>query len=732
MDKVNVNLKQLSPEKLFLRQEQLPREEPAQDRLIATPVGDKSRSLLQVLSEAQHTPTDIPIPSDINLEQYHNPNTKKRETSGTGFSTNNHSNKKNKSSATTKKEETSSNFPASQSSSYTKYLNEISTQRNYSSANNRILHIENSETIKSNIEANRRLLWKTLVQDPALESLAKNTLTEYLNARPADNQLITFTFPPENESTHRVVKTVTPDSIGELKNDPDIQMSVLLAKAKTDPKLRISEDLDLNNILQIVDHMACISAWKDDSKAVSYPPNEPELRQVLDFSIRSTQVQKNDLLSPEILAEKQDHSGKTYESIMPLEEMFKKPGVINPHNLSKITEAFKNFSGLDLAKNKLLDIFSVPVDPDKPQWPNSSYIRTYLDTEEKSVARIAYMEPRLSDTRRPNSIRSGNENEAVSGQKLSPVNNYTSTVVNENIADAQKLLSDLFNPDLYSKEQNASIAEACKNFETQYPSIATNPLILINNDKYCNSGVIQYLCFNERFDEASEAFKRAMPKLKNKEDKEFLENTVLNVATNYDNLAIKLCVLIPQLLSNLKKIKLNESFTTTENTAYCLQSLNDLIAKKPELNKDLIERLDKEPRRNSEDCLLVSDLVRLFYENQPTQELLDENLLALIQKLQGEIIYHGLQENFQLNYKEMLRTKSDSINLNFPTTKICQTDLGKRIESLKDIDAYNLYSQETFLDRIGKAITTGELFTQEEIHQSVREYYEQGDNYKLK
>jgi hypothetical protein len=605
------------------------------------------------------------------------------------------------------------------------------------------LHIENSETIKSNIEANRRLLWRTLVQNPALESLAKATLSEYLNARPADDKQITFTFPPENETTRRVIKTVTPASIEKLQNDPNIQMSVLLAKAKTDPKLGITKDLDLNNILQIVDHIACISAWKDDSKTASYPPNEPELRQILDLSIRSTQVQElqdkeldkrfpeiTTILSPEILEKKKDSNRDTYESVIPLEEMFKKPSVINPDNLSKIAKAFKNFSGLDLAKNKLLDIYSVPVDPGKPQWPNSSYIRTYLNNG--SLERIAYMEPRLSDTRRTNSVRAEGEDEAASGQKLSAVNNYTSTVVNENIADAQKLLSDLFNPDLYSKEQNASIAEACKNFETQYPSIATNPLILINNDKYCNSGVIQYLCFNERFDEASEAFKRAMPKLKNKEDKEFLENTVLNVATNYDNLAIKLCVLIPQLLSNLKKIKLNESFTTTENTAYCLQSLNDLIAKKPELNKDLIERLDKEPRRNSEDCLLVSDLVRLFYENQPTQELLDENLLALIQKLQGEIIYHGLQENFQLNYKEMLRTKSDSINLNFPTTKICQTDLGKRIESLKDIDAYNLYSQETFLDRIGKAITTGELFTQEEIHQSVREYYEQGDNYKLK
>jgi hypothetical protein len=725
MGKITVSQNQLLSGELVLRQEQLPREESPLDRLVANTIGKKrqpkdQRTLLENLSKSKHTPIDIPAPSEIDSPKK---STSLKRGVGFGFKSNK---EKNKPLSTNTKQPSS--FPASQSSSYTAYLNEISTQRLASIANNKILYIEDSETIKSNIEANRRLLWRTLVQDPALESLAKATLSKYLNARPADNQLITFTFPPENESTHRVVKTVTPDSIGELKNDPDIQMSVLLAKAKTDPKLRISEDLDLNNILQIVDHMACISAWKDDSKAVSYPPNEPELRQVLDFSIRSTQVQKNDLLSPEILAEKQDHSGKTYESIMPLEEMFKKPGVINPHNLSKITEAFKNFSGLDLAKNKLLDIFSVPVDPDKPQWPNSSYIRTYLNNG--SLERIAYMEPRLSDTRRTNSVRAEGEDEAASGQKLSAVNNYTSAVVNENIKDAQKSLSDLFNPDLSSK-QNA-IAEVCKNFEIQYPSIAKNPLILINDDKYCNSGVIQYLCFNERFDEASEAFKHAMPKLKNKEDKEFLENTVLNVATNYDNLAIKLCVLIPQLLSNLKKIKLNESFTTTENTAYCLQSLNDLIAKKPELNKDLIERLDKEPRRNSEDCLLVSDLVRLFYENQHTQELLDENLLALIQKLQGEIIYHGLQENFQLNYKEMLRTKSDSINLNFPTTKICQTDLGKRIESLKDIDAYNLYSQETFLDRIGKAITTGELFTQEEIHQSIKEYYKQGDNYQPK
>jgi hypothetical protein len=726
MDKVNVNLKQLSPEKLFLRQEQLPREEPAQDRLIATPVGDKSRSLLQVLSEAQHTPTDIPIPSDINLEQYHNPNTKKRETSGTGFSTNNHSNKKNKSSATTKKEETSSNFPASQSSSYTKYLNEISTQRNYSSANNRILHIENSETIKSNIEANRRLLWKTLVQDPALESLAKNTLTEYLNARPADNQLITFTFPPENESTHRVVKTVTPDSIGELKNDPDIQMSVLLAKAKTDPKLRISEDLDLNNILQIVDHMACISAWKDDSKAVSYPPNEPELRQVLDFSIRSTQVQKNDLLSPEILAEKQDHSGKTYESIMPLEEMFKKPGVINPHNLSKITEAFKNFSGLDLAKNKLLDIFSVPVDPDKPQWPNSSYIRTYLDTEEKSVARIAYMEPRLSDTRRPNSIRSGNENEAVSGQKLSPVNNYTSAVVNENIKDAQKSLSDLFNPDLSSK-QNA-IAEVCKNFEIQYPSIAKNPLILINDDKYCNSGVIQYLCFNDRFGEASEAVKRAMPKLTAKEDKKFLDTVILSQATCHDDINIKLCA-VPQITSLIKDTTPHTLLTLSKDESLYLRSLYDLIAKKPELNKDLIEYLTKEPRKNTEDRLLVCDFIRLFYENQPIPQEFTDKLLTLVKKIQGEIIYDEFQKEFHKKYEEVLKTGLNSTSLTTNRLNRYDRNLG---ESSDNFDISSLYSKETLSRRLNEAKNTGVVFTQEEIHQSVKEYYEQGKNYKQK
>jgi hypothetical protein len=163
-----------------------------------------------------------------------------------------------------------------------------------------------------------------------------------------------------------------------------------------------------------------------------------------------------------------------------------------------------------------------------------------------------------------------------------------------------------------------------------------------------------------------------------------------------------------------------------------VMSLNDLIAKKPELNKDFIKYLDKEPRHNSKDCLLVSDLVRLFYENQPNKELLDENLLALIQKLQGEIIYHGLQENFQLNHKEMLEAKSDSIDINLPTANIRHTNLGKRMESLKDIDADNLYYRATFSDRIRKAIKTGEIFTQEEIHQSVKEYYEQGNNYKQK
>ncbi len=736
MSQITVSHHQLSLEGLVLRQEQLPRERSSQDQLVANGADrgkqpKDQRTLLENLSKAQHTP-DIPAPSDIDIDLYHKPNTKRTETTGRGFGASNHENKKIKD-IHNKPEEAPPRFPASQSSSYTEYLNEISAQRTHSIANNKILYIKDSETIKSNIEANRRLLWRTLVQDPALESLAKATLTEYLNARPADDKQITFTFPPENETTRRVIKIVTPDNIEELKNDPDIQMSVLLAKAKTEPKLRISEDLDLNNILQIVDHMAYISAWKDDSKMAKYPPNEPELRQILDFSIRSTQVQENGLLSPEILAEKKDSTGNTYEVVIPLEEMFKKPSIISPNNLSKIAKAFKElFSGLDLAKDKLLDIYSVPVDPNKPQWPNSSYIRTYLDTEEKSVARIAYMEPRLSDTRRPNSIRPGNENEAVSGQKLSAVNNYTSTVVNENIADAQKLLSDLFNPDLYSKESNASIAKACNDFETKYPSIATNPLILINDDKYCNSGVIQYLCFKDKFSEASEAFKSAMPKLKNKKDKDFLENIVLSLATNSDNLTIKLCVLIPQISSGLKKLKRNESFTLTQDTTSCLNSLMTLIAKKPELNKNLIERLEKELRKNSEDCLLVFDIISSFYKYQTNERLFDKNLQSLIQKIQGEIIYHKFNEEVFNKNRERLANSLDSMDINLYRLNVSSTDIGQCIRSLKDFGISDLYSKKTQLARIEKGIRTGTFFTQEEIHQSIEEYYKQGDNYQPK
>jgi hypothetical protein len=544
MNKITVNRNQLSPEGLVFRQEQLPKS--SQDKLVANGTDrckqpKAKRTLLGNLSRAKHSPIDIPVPSDINPDLYNKPtNTKRTEASGKGFGANNSSKKNNKTNIRQKEEEEAPiSFPASQSSSYTAYLNEIATQRLASIANNKILYIEDSETIKSNIEANRRLLWRTLVQDPALEKLAKDTLVEYLDARPDNNKLIKFTFPPENQNPNRVLKTVTPKSIEELKNDPDIQMSVLLSKAKTDPEQKITEGLNLKNILQIIDHMAYISAWKDDSTMANYPHNEPELRQVLDFSVRSTQVQENGLLSSEILEEKKDLEG----SVIPLEEMFKKPSVINLNNLNKITEAFKLFSDLDLAKGKLLDIYSVPVDPGKPQWLSSTYIRTYTDKEEdsqeecqsvntnNSFYRIAYMEPLLSDTRRANSIRSGNENEneneneAVSGQKLSAVNNYTSTVVNENIADAQKLLSDLFNPDLYFK-QETSLAKTCQSFETQYPSIAQNPLILINDDKYCNSGVIRYLCFKGRFDEASEAFKHVMPKFTNEEDKKFLKSRI--------------------------------------------------------------------------------------------------------------------------------------------------------------------------------------------------------------
>ncbi|MFM7457436.1 MAG: hypothetical protein ACKO3R_02065, partial [bacterium] len=519
---------------------------------------------MQNLSRAQHTPRNIPVPSGINLDLCTDDKTAPREQSTlkkapkrirpAGFGSSGGTLSSQNKTEIDETQTTPKIYPASQSPSYTDYLDTISTQRDDSIANNKILHIENSATIKSNIEANRRLLWRTLVQDPALKKLAQDTLVEYLNARPDDKKLIKFTFPAEEGSTRRITKELSLGSIQKLENDPDILMLVLLAKARKSPKEKITEDLNLEDIIQIVDHMACISAWKNDSKEAKYPPDEPELRQILDLSIRSTQVQEHKtqkpdevfpeittVLSPEILEEKKDTEGNTYEVVIPLEEMFEKPSIINPNNLNKIAKAFKDFSGLDLAKDKLLDIYSVPIDPVRPQWLSSNYIRIYPDLGNASVKQIAYTEPRLSDTRRPDNIISRKEDEAASGQKLSSVNNYTSAVLEENIADAQKALSDLFNPD--PSTQNTPVADACKSFETQYPIISQNPLLLINDDKYCNSGVIQYLCFKGRFDEASEAFKSAMPKLKNAEDKEFLKNVVLSLATNSDNLTIKLCVL---------------------------------------------------------------------------------------------------------------------------------------------------------------------------------------------
>ncbi|MFM7458633.1 MAG: hypothetical protein ACKO3R_08255 [bacterium] len=253
-------------------------------------------------------------------------------------------------------------------------------------------------------------------------------------------------------------------------------------------------------------------------------------------------------------------------------------------------------------------------------------------------------------------------------------------------------------------------------------------MILINNDKYCNSGVIQYLCFNERFDEASEAFKRAMPKLTDEKDKKILETIVLNKATYCDDINIKLCVLIPQISSDLKKVKVNESFTLAQDTASCLESLMNLIAEKPKLNENLIERLEKEPRKNSEDCLLVFDIISLFYKYQTDKKLFDKNLQSLIQKIQGEFIYHQFNEEVFNKNRERLEKKSDSMDINLPRFKVSDTPLGKYIGSLKDIAIYHLYSPQT----IGSVVRTGKSFTQAEIHQSIEECYKQGNNYKLK
>jgi hypothetical protein len=613
-------------------------------------------------------------------------------------------------------------------------------QMEYSIKNNLVLYSENLSKIKSNIEADRMALWSTLLEDQSLSNLAEKTLREYLDERPANNKEIKFTFPPKDENSKRLEKVLTEETFNSFKKDTDIQTSVLLSKVKTDPDLSIREGLTLKGIADIVNHISAISAWRADNKgSKSSSADEPEVYQALDYAIGLTKASPGVLLangfikagtgtlSDDILVKKQDHNGRQYMGRMPLEEIFKKPSVINPDNLIRIAEEFKKLTGLNLVKDKMLDAYSVPVDPEKPQWVSFTDIRVHKDLD-GSIQLISGLGARLSDTKRPKNTVNNNPdpNHSVQGVRETPVNNYTSTVVNENIADAQKALSDLFNPDLYF-QQETSLAKTCQSFETQYPSIAQNPLILINNDKYCNSGVIQYLCFNERFDEASEAFKRAMPKLTDEEDKKFLESSVLTQAIKYDDINIKLCT-IPQIVSLLKDTPQHELLTLTEDMSLYLKSLRDLIAKKTELNKDLIEYLDKEPRKNSKDCLLVCDLVRLFYEDQPVSKPFDKNLTTLIQKIQGEFIYNKLQESLPL-YQEVLRTKPNLATINSPKLDIHSTNLGKSIKSLRDIGISDLYSAKTLSARIGEGIKTGEIFTQEEIHQSVKEYYEQGDNY---
>jgi tetratricopeptide (TPR) repeat protein len=517
-------------------------------------------------------------------------------------------------------------------------------------------------------------------------------------------------------------------------------MSVLLSKAKTDPEQKITEGLNLKNILQIIDHMAYISAWKDDSTMANYPHNEPELRQVLDFSIRSTQVQENGLLSSEILEEKKDLES----SVIPLEEMFKKPSIINPNNLSKITEAFKDSSGLDLAKGKLLDIYSVPVDPGKPQWLSSTYIRTYTDKEEdtqeecqsvntnNSFYRIAYMEPLLSDTRRANSIRSGQKSKAVSGQDLSAVNNYTSTVVNENIADAQKALSDLFNPNIHS-EKNASIAEACKNFETQYPSIAKNPMILINDDTYCNYGVLHILCEQGKYEKIIEAFESAMPKLKNEEDKDPLRRILIGVAGR-DNIDIEiklraLLEVLPLLKNSSENNKESKKIEIPQysNLGVYATSLNKLIKEKPELNKVVLDYIDnKIPRKSVED---IWDTVRLLeiISPKPADTPPNNDLVELIQKLQGEFICKRFDHHFAEN-KGKLASGESTITTDRTNILPKNGNLERLVpSSLKKISITDLYSLNTMVMRIEE----DRPFTQKEIQQAIEDYYNQGANYQL-
>ena len=161
-----------------------------------------------------------------------------------------------------------------------------------------------------------------------------------------------------------------------------------------------------------------------------------------------------------------------------------------------------------------------------------------------------------------------------------------------------------------------------------------------------------------------------------------------------------------------------------------MQSLHSLIEQRPDLNKILIEELDKEPRKTSRDCLLLFDAISFFYKYATTPKLFDDTLKDLIQKLQGEYLYHLFQEDLISEYHK--KQTSGSVNIRLSTLDIDHLDLNTRIPSLKKFNITALYSPTTIKQKLLIGIQTGRAFTQEEIHQSIKEYYEQGNNYQLK
>jgi hypothetical protein len=77
----------------------------------------------------------------------------------------------------------------------------------------------------------------------------------------------------------------------------------------------------------------------------------------------------------------------------------------------------------------------------------------------------------------------------------------------------------------------------------------------------------------------------------------------------------------------------------------------------------------------------------------------------------------------------MLKMDSNSTSLNTSRLNKYEENLS---ESSHNFDISSLYSPQTFASRLSEARETGVVFTEKEIHQAVKDYYEQGKNYKQK